>query len=315
MLRYVLRRLAVLPLVLFGVTVIVFLTLALIPGDPAVTILGPYATPAKVARLRTELALDRPLVVQYGAWIGDVVSGDLGRSYSLDRPVTQELAARAGPTLLLAGAALLFACVVGLAAGAIAAIRQYGWADRLLTTAVLIGISMPTFWLGLILILAFAVWLHWFPAHGMLSIWGGGGLGDLLHHLALPAVTLGLVAGGILARITRTQMLEVLRQDFVRTARAKGLRERRVLGRHAFVNALVAVIPVIGLQAGFVLSGAVYVEEVFAWPGLGRMLVGAIAARDVFLVQGGVLVIAVGYVLINLAADLVQRLLDPRIAA
>ena len=244
-----------------------------------------------------------------------MVSGDLGRSYSLDRPVTQELAARAGPTLLLAGAALLFACVVGLAAGAIAAIRQYGWADRLLTTAVLIGISMPTFWLGLILILAFAVWLHWFPAHGMLSIWGGGGLGDLLHHLALPAVTLGLVAGGILARITRTQMLEVLRQDFVRTARAKGLRERRVLGRHAFVNALVAVIPVIGLQAGFVLSGAVYVEEVFAWPGLGRMLVGAIAARDVFLVQGGVLVIAVGYVLINLAADLVQRLLDPRIAA
>jgi peptide/nickel transport system permease protein len=312
---YLLRRLAVLPLVLFGVTVIVFLTLALIPGDPAVAILGPYATPDRLAALHSHLALDRPLYVQYGSWIADLLGGDFGRSYSLDRPVIDEIAARIGPTMLLAGAALLFACVVGMAVGAIAAIRQYGWPDRLLTVAVLVGISMPTFWLGLILILAFAVWLHWFPAHGMLSIWGGGGTLDLLHHLVLPAITLGLVAGGILARITRTQMLEVLRQDFVRTARAKGLTERRVLGRHAFVNALVAVIPVIGLQAGFVLSGAVYVEEVFAWPGLGRMLVDAIAARDIFLVQGGVLVIAVGYVLINLVADLAQRALDPRIAA
>ncbi len=315
MLTYILRRLAFLPVVLFGVTVIVFLTLALIPGDPAVTILGPYATPDKLAALRADLALDRPIHVQYSAWVADLLSGDLGRSYSRDRPVADEIAARIGPTMLLAGAALLFACLVGLAAGAVAAIRQYGWPDRLLTVGVLVGISMPTFWLGLIFILVFAVWLRWFPAHGMLAIWGGGGLLDLLHHLVLPAVTLGLVAGGILARITRTQMLEVLRQDFVRTARAKGLRERRVLGRHAFVNALVAVFPVIGLQAGFVLSGAVYVEEVFAWPGLGRMLVDAIAARDIFLVQGGVLVVAVGYVLIYLAADLTQRALDPRIAA
>ena len=178
---------------------------------------------------------------------------------------------------------------------------------------VLIGISTPSFFLGLMLILAFAVELRWFPASGMYAIYGGGDLPDLPHHLVLPAFTLAAVATGVIARLTRTAMLEVLRQDFIRTARAKGLSERRVIYVHAFKAALVSVIPVIGIQAGFVLGGAVYIETVFQWPGIGAMLVNAISTRDVLLVQGGVLVVAASYVLVNLAADVVQSLLALRL--
>jgi peptide/nickel transport system permease protein len=192
-------------------------------------------------------------------------------------------------------------------------VRQYGWTDRFVTFLVLIGISTPSFFLGLLLILVFAVKLRWFPASGMYAVYGGGGLGDLAHHLVLPALTLAVVATGVIARLTRTAMLEVLRQDYIRTARAKGLTERRVIMRHAFKAALVSVIPVIGIQAGFVLGGAVYVETVFQWPGIGSMLVNAISTRDLLLVQGGVLVVAAAYVLFNLAADVVQSLLDPRL--
>ncbi|MEX6209234.1 ABC transporter permease [Providencia huaxiensis] len=207
----------------------------------------------------------------------------------------------------------MLSSVLGLLAGIISAIRQFSWSDRTITLAVLLGISMPSFWIGLLMIMLFSVQLQWFPASGMYDIWQGGGFRDLLHHLVLPAITLSLVATGVIARLTRTAMLEVLRLDFIRTARAKGLSERKVIFRHAFRMALVSVIPVIGIQAGFVFGGAVYIETVFQWPGLGAMLVKAVATRDLFLVQGGVLIAAASYVFINLLADVVQAMLDPRL--
>jgi peptide/nickel transport system permease protein len=205
--------------------------------------------------------------------------------------------------------------VFGLLAGIVSAVRQFGWTDRVVTFLVLIGISTPSFWLGLLLIMLFAVTWPIFPPSGMYLAYGGGDILDLLRHLALPAVTLAVVATGVVARLTRTAMLEVLRQDYIRTARAKGLTERRVIYRHAFKSALVSVVPVIGLQAGLVLGSAVYIETVFQWPGIGRMLVGAISTRDILLVQGGVLVLAVSYVLVNLLADIIQSILDPRLKA
>lgn len=313
MYSFILKRLLAAVPVLFGLTVIVFLIMALIPGDPATAILGAYATPENVARLNRQLGLDRGPVEQYLVWLGNILQGDFGRSYSLNRPVLDEVLERFGATLILAGAALVLCTLFGLLAGIVSAVRQYGAADRVLTVLVLIGISMPSFWLGLLLILVFAVELRWLPASGMYAIYGGGGPADLLRHLILPAVTLAVVATGVIARLTRAAMLEVLRQDYIRTARAKGLRERRVIYRHAFKAALVNVIPVIGIQAGFVLGGAVYIETVFQWPGIGRMLVTAISTRDILLVQGGVLVVAASYVLFNLAADVLQHMLDRRL--
>jgi peptide/nickel transport system permease protein len=313
MLATILKRLAAAVPVLFGLTIVVFAIMALIPGDPATAILGSFATPENVERLNRQLGLDRSLPEQYLIWLGNVLQGDFGRSYSLNRPVIDEVLERLSATLLLAGTALVIASLLGLLAGVLSAVRQYGWTDRIVTLLVLVGISMPAFFLGLLLILVFAVNLRWFPASGMMAVYGGGGPLDVARHLVLPALTLAVVATGVIARLTRTAMLEVLRQDFVRTARANGLSERRVIGRHAFKAAVVAVIPVIGIQAGFVLGGAVYVETVFQWPGIGSMLVTAISTRDILLVQGGVLVVAAAYVLFNLAADVLQMAVDPRL--
>ena len=313
MARYILKRLLLLIPVLLGISVIVFLIMALIPGDPALAILGAYATPENVAKLNADLGLNKPLVQQYFIWLGNMLTGDLGRSYNLNRPVLDEVLERLGPTLLLAACALILCTVLGILGGVIAAVKQYGWPDKLITLLVLIGISTPAFWLGLVLILLFAV--HWqiLPASGMVTPYAGGGVLDVLKHLILPASTLALVATGVIARLSRANMLEVLRQDYIRTARAKGLREGRVIYRHAFKNALVNIVPVIGIQAGFVLGGAVYIETVFQWPGIGRMLVTAITTRDILLVQGGVLIVAACYVLFNLLADVAQHWLDPRI--
>lgn len=313
MLAYIARRLAMVIPVLIGISLVVFLMISLIPGDPASAILGAYATPANVAQLRAQLGLDQPLLVQYVLWIQGVVQGDFGWSYSLSRPVFDEVLERYFPTLLLAGTALVLCAIFGILAGVVAAVRQYGWQDQLITLLVLVGISTPSFFLGLLLIMWFAVGLGWFPSGGMYSLFGDEGWRDLLHHLVLPAITLAVVATAVLARLTRANMLEVLRQDYVRTARAKGLSERRVIARHAFRNAVVNVIPIIGIQAGFVFGGAVYIETVFQWPGIGRMLVDAISTRDILLVQGGVLLVAVTYVLINLLTDVIQVALDPRI--
>ncbi|MCO5960489.1 ABC transporter permease [Sinorhizobium meliloti] len=310
---YVLKRLVAVVPVLFGLSIIVFLVMALIPGDTATAILGSYATPENVERINRDLGLDKPLVQQYAIWIGNVLQGDFGRSFALNRPVLDEVLERFQATLVLAGVSLVLCSVIGLLAGVVSAVRQFGWADRVITFFVLAGISTPSFWLGLLLIYLFAV--HWriLPASGMYAVYGGGDLKDLLLHLILPAATLAVVAAGVIARLTRGAMLEVLRQDYVRTARAKGLPERRVIYAHAFRAALVSVVPAIGIQAGFVLGGAVYVETVFQWPGIGAMLVKAISTRDILLVQGGVLVVAASYVLFNLFADVVQSMLDPRI--
>ena len=310
---YILQRLASLIPVVLGLTIIVFIIMAMIPGDPATAILGSYATPENVAKLNSDLGLDKPLYQQYFIWLSNMLEGDFGRSYSLNRPVIDEVLERYSATLILAGAALFLCSVWGLLIGIWTAANQFGWTDKILTFAVLIGISIPSFWLGLLLILVFSVDLKWLPASGMYAVYGGGDLPDLLAHLVLPALTLSVVATGVIARMSRSAMLEVLRQDFIRTARAKGVSERSVIYKHACKAAIVSIIPVIGVQAGFVLGGAVYIETVFQWPGIGRMLVNAISTRDLLLVQGGVIVVAVSYVLFNLLADIAQSLLDPRI--
>lgn len=313
MLAYIAKRLLAAIPVLFGLSIIVFGIMALIPGDTATALLGAYATPENVARVNRDLGLDRSLPEQYWVWITNVLQGDFGRSYNLNRPVLDEILERYNATLVLAGVSLVMCSILGLLAGIVSAVRQFGWADRIITFFVLIGISMPAFWLGLLLILLFAVQWRILPASGMFAVYGGGDFIDLVRHLILPAVTLAVIATGVIARLTRASMLEVLRQDFVRTARAKGLSERKVIYAHAFKAAFVNVIPVIGIQAGFVLGGAVYVETVFQWPGIGAMLVNAISTRDILLVQGGVLLVATSYVLFNLVADVCQALLDPRL--
>lgn len=311
--NYLLRRLTGIIPVIIGLSLIVFLLMAMIPGNPAQALLGAFATPENVARVSAELGLDKPLWQQYFIWVNNLLHGDFGRSYVLNRPVIDEVLERLSATLLLGGCALLLSVILGLLAGVTSAVRQFGWGDKLITLLVLIGISLPSFLIGLLMIMLFAVSLRWFPASGMYAIYGGGDVWDLLHHLTLPAITLAIVATGVIARLTRTAMLEVLRQDYIRTARAKGVSERRVIWRHAFRVALVSVIPAIGIQAGFVLGGAVYIETVFQWPGLGAMLVKAVSTRDLLLVQGGVLVAAIAYVLINLLTDIVQACLDPRV--
>jgi peptide/nickel transport system permease protein len=311
--KYIVKRLLALIPVLFGLSLIVFLIMARIPGDPALAILGGYATPEGLARLRTEMGLDRSLPMQYLIWLKNILHGDFGRSYSLNRPVFDEVIERFGATLILSTTAFVMCTIWGVLAGVVSAVRQYGWTDKIVTILVLIGISIPSFWLGLLLTLLFAVYLRWLPASGMYEIYGGGSFLDLARHLILPATTLSVVATGVIARLTRASMLEVLRQDYIRTARAKGVGEGAVIFRHAFKVALVNVTPVLGVQAGFVLGGAVYIETVFQWPGIGRMLVNAISTRDILLVQGGVLVVAASYVLFNLTADVVQHLIDPRV--
>ncbi|NDD11034.1 MAG: ABC transporter permease, partial [Rhodobacteraceae bacterium] len=224
-----------------------------------------------------------------------------------------EVFERFSATLVLAGTSFIFCAFLGILAGVISASRQYSIVDKAITSAVLVGISIPSFFLGMMLILIFAVQLRWFPVSGMWPIYGARDLSALLSHLAMPAFALAIVATGVIARLSRSAMLEVLRQDFIRTARAKGVPERSVVWRHALRAAMVSIIPVLGIQAGFVLSGAVYIEIVFQWPGIGRMLVDAILKRDILLVQGGVVFVAACYVFFNIVVDIAQSLLDPRI--
>jgi peptide/nickel transport system permease protein len=310
---YILKRLVSAIPVLLGISVIVFLIMAMIPGDPATAILGSYATPENVEKLNRDLGLDRGLVPRYFIWLGHMVQGDFGRSFALNRPVLDEVIDRFGATLILAGTSFVLCSLLGVAAGVVSAARQYGWADKAITFVVLLGISIPSFFLGMMMILIFAVQLRWFPVSGMWPIYGDRTVWVLLNHLFMPALALAVVATGVIARLARSAMLEVLRQDFIRTARAKGVRERRVIWRHALRAAMVSIIPVLGIQAGFVLSGAVYIEMVFQWPGVGRMLVDAILKRDILLVQGGVVFIAACYVMFNIMVDVAQAMLDPRI--
>ncbi len=314
---YIGRRLVALVFVLLGISVLVFSMVALLPGDPATAILGPYATPERAAELRRELGLDTSLVERYFTWLTHVLQGNFGRSYSMQRPVLDVLLERLPATLMLSFTALAFGSVLGLSLGSVAAVKRDKLADRVFTLVALLGISTPSFWLAMLLMLVFAVDLGLFPVSGMLAAYGSsaGSWLDVAHHLVLPTIALGLVVAGVIARLTRTAMLETLSQDFVRLARAKGLDEGKVVYGHAFLVAFTRVVPVIGLQAGFVLGGAVYIETVFQWPGIGKLLVDSILERDFLLTQGAVVVVASSYVLINLVTDLVQRALDPRVGA
>jgi len=291
----------------------VFMVLHLSPGDPAEIMLGPQATKEDLERLRTELGLTEPLPVQYARWLGHVVQGDLGRSLWMKRPVLGEVLGRFQATLILTGTALLLSTVGGIALGVASATRPNSLLDRLSAVASLFGVSMPVFWLGIVLMVIFALWLGWLPASGMYSPYGGGDLRDLLAHLALPAVTLAAASVTIVARLTRSTMLETLGQDYIRTARAKGVVERLVVLRHGLRNALIPIVTVVGVQAGYLLGGAVLTETVFAWPGVGTLMVQGILARDFPLVQGCVLVVALCFVLVNLAVDALYAWLDPRI--
>ena len=310
---YLLQRLVLVVFVLLGVSLLVFAVTRATPGDPARVMLGPRATDDQVAQLRIAYGLDKPVYVQYLAWLGHVVRGDLGESIQLHRPVLTEVGERFRGTLILAIAAMLISFSLGIVLGVAAAVRANTLLDRALMSMALLGISMPPFWVGLILIIIFSLFLRWLPATGMLSATGGGGPGDVLIHLVLPAASLAVVPLAVIARLTRANMLEVLGQLYVRTARAKGLPPMTVVARHVFRNTLVGTITILGLEAGWLLAGTVYIETVFAWPGLGAMLVNAILQRDYPLVQGGVLIVATTYVLINLVTDMLYLYLDPRL--
>jgi len=312
MASYLLRRLLGTLPTLLGVSVLVFLSLHLTPGDPAQVILGPKATATSLAALRSELGLDQPIHVQYARWMAGVASGDWGRSIQLKAGVLPLVWERLKATLILAAAAMLIAVGTGVTLGIVSAVRAGGLTDRSAIATSLVGYSLPPFFLGIVLQVVFGLRLGWFPVTGMYRP-GGSDLPDLLLHLVLPAVTLAAGIGALLARMTRSTMLEVLSQDYVRTARAKGVRPGAVTLRHAFRNALIPILTIIGLQMGYVLGGAVLVEQVFAWPGIGTLAVNAILARDFPLVQGVTLLVAVTYVFTNLLTDVAYSLSDPRI--
>jgi peptide/nickel transport system permease protein len=311
--RYLVQRLLLVLLVLLGVTLLVVVVTRLTPGDPARVLLGPRATEEQVATLRTAYGLDQPIYLQYVNWLGHVVRGDFGESIQLHRPVLGEVIERFRGTLILALVAMFISFNVGIAVGTVSALRANGFLDRALMSVALLGISLPPFWVGLVLIIIFSLFLRWLPATGMISPTGGGDIGDIALHLILPAVTLALVPLAVIARLTRANVLEVLNQLYVRTARAKGLPPRTVVTRHILRNTLIGTVTILGLQAGWLLAGTVYIETVFAWPGIGAMLVNAILQRDYPLVQGGVLLVAFIYVIINLVTDVLYLYLDPRL--
>lgn len=302
--RPVLTRLGALVPVVFGITLLVFALNAAALGDPARAAMGQRADPETVERLRREYALDRPLPVQYLAWLGRLLRGDLGTSFREGRPVTAVIGERLPATVRLALAATVLSVVVGVAMGALAAQRPGSALDHALMGAAVLGISTPVFWLGMMLALVFAVMLGWLPVSG----YGGGSLA----HLVLPALTLGALHTGTVARMTRASLLEVIRQDYVQAARAKGLSERVVVVKHALRNALIPVVTVVGIGLADLLVGAPLTETVFAWPGLGRLLVAAVGQRDLPVVMGAVLVFALVYVVGNLLVDLAYLAIDPR---
>ncbi|HEY7117485.1 MAG TPA: ABC transporter permease [Tepidisphaeraceae bacterium] len=333
MLSFTLRRLIEAVPVLIGVSVVVFLFLHLIPGDPAITLLGERANADNVARVRAQYGLDQPLYVQYVKFAGGVLHADLGRSIRTNRPVMEEVRTRFAATIELSMAALLLATLIGVTGGIISATWRGSLIDHVSRVLSLGGISIPIFWLGLVLIWLFAVRLPWLPSDGRLDaqikytpitnfvlidavIQRRGDLAiNSLRHLILPAIALSTVSMAIIARMTRSAMLEVLRADYIRTARAKGLKEQAVTLRHALKNASLPVVTIIGLQVGFLLSGAILTETIFAWPGVGRWTFESILNRDYPVVQGVTLIVALIFVGVNFVVDLLYASLDPRIRA
>ena len=296
------RLLATLPLLL-AVSVVVFSFIHMLPGDPAVLFLGEEATPDNLARFRAKLGFDRPLVVQYGDWLGHAVRGDLGRSIRTNQPVVSAIVERLPVTLRLIGMAMLISLCIALPLGIVSAVKRNSGVNLASTFFALFGFSTPNFWLGLILIYVFALVLRWLPPSGF----------DGTRSLILPAITLGTALAALVTRQLRSGMLEVLRQDYVRTAQAKGLADRVVIGKHALKNALISVVTVIGLQIGALLGNTIITESLFALPGVGRLMIDSVFSRDFFVVQGVILFLAVGYVVANLAVDILYSYLDPRI--
>ncbi len=343
MFNYIIRRIIMLLPVLFGVSLLVFLVLHVFTVDPTSVILGQHATEEKMQALRVELGLTDPLYVQFGRYIKGVVTGDLGRSLFTKSPVMDEILTRFPATLELTLCALIFAIVVGVSAGIVSAVKQYTWIDYLTMVGALVGVSMPIFWLGLVLIDVFAVRLGWLPIsnrldpninmtiytdmyvidgiiNGIKLTFSEGfkaanwyPLGNAVKHLIMPAIALGAASTAVIARMTRSSMLEVIRQDYIRTAWAKGLGSKAVILGHALKNALIPVITVIGLQFGSLLGGAVLTETIFSWPGIGTLTFMAIDHSDFPLVQGTVLISATIYVLVNLVVDILYAFIDPRI--
>ena len=312
MFEYILRRLLMLVPVMLGVATVVFLVIHISPGDPILLMLGADATPEAIAELRHELGLDQPLYMQYFKWLGNMLKGDFGRSIWMDRPVLPEVLRRFKATIILAAFGLIVATILGIIIGVISGIKQYSIFDKISMLFALFGVSMPVFWLGLMFIIFFGVKLGWLPVSGMHSP-AGGGFFDMCRHLILPGLALSARSVGIVARLTRSTVLDVIRLDYVRTARAKGLNQLQIISRHVIKNTLIPVVTVIGAQAGILLSGAVLVETVFAWPGLGRLMYQGILRRDFPLVQGAVLFSAGVFALVNLLVDLSYTYLDPRI--
>jgi ABC-type dipeptide/oligopeptide/nickel transport system permease component len=300
---FILRRLLLAIPTLFGVLVVAFLLLYVAPGDPVDAMVGERADSTTIARLRAELRLDDPLYVQFGHYLATIAKGDLGKSYITNRPIKRDIIERFPKTLQLAGAAMLLATIVGVTLGVFSAINPGGLIDRLGLGVAYLGISFPVYWVGLLLILLFAVTLHWLPPSGF-----GG-----LRYLVLPALALGMRSIAFLARMTRSAMLDALGADYVRTARAKGLPERLVVGRHALRNALIPIITVLGLDFGAYLTGSILTETIFSWPGLGRYVVNAIARRDLPAIQGSVLFLSAVFVLVNLITDIAYAKADPRV--
>jgi len=328
---YIIKRLLQIIPVILGVTIIAFTLIHIAPGDPARNMLGQHASQQEIDEIRAKYGLDQPLYVQYFIWLGDVLQGNLGRSILSHEQVTIEIASRFPNTIELAIAAMLFAILIGVIAGIISATKQYSIADYSVMGIALFGISMPVFWLGIMLMMIFGVYLGWLPIGGRIDLLipfhrvtgfmvldsiitaNGAALISVLSHLILPAIALGTIPMAIIARTTRSSMLEILRQDFIRTERAKGLSERIVIYKHALRNAMVPVVTVVGLNFGLLLSGAILTETVFSWPGVGRLVVNAVYARDYPLVIGCILVFALVFVIVNLITDILYTYIDPRI--
>ena len=309
--EFVLRRLLAAIPVLLIVTLIAASIMQLVPGDPAAVIAGQGASDVEIAQIRAQLGLDRPFVVRLGEWYVGLARGDLGHSLMLNRSVGQAILERVPVTLALSGVALLLTVLIGVPAGVIAALRPNSWVDQVVLTLALIGVSVPNFWLSLMLIVLFGVIVDWLPTGGYVPF--GDDPVQWARSLVLPSISLALLQIGLLARITRATMLEVLRNDYVRTARAKGLPRRMVVGKHALKNVMIPVVTVIGISFGLLLSGSVVIETVYSIPGMGRLLATAIFSRDYPVIQGGLLVTAATLVLLNLVVDLLYAFLDPRV--
>ena len=314
MTKYILRRLLIIIPTLIGVSIILFTLMHLAPGGPEAVLMGDDISAEAAARIRANLGLDRPVPVQYFHWLTNLLQGDLGNSFRTGEAVISLLGYRLINTLTLTVAAFLFSLVVAIPFGIISATRQYSLMDKISTVVAFLGISFPSFWLGIVLILIFAYQLGLFPVSGIASYGMEGDLFNRLHHLVLPAVTLGAVQMATYMRFTRSGMLEVLKQDYIRTARAKGLSFRQVIYKHALRNGLISVVTVIGISLPALVGGAVLTETIFAWPGLGRMAVNAVFQRDYPIIMGVNMIVAVVTVFANLGVDIIYTFIDPRIA-